>query len=61
MNILQVIGTVLVFAMKLFDLWRERDQEKKEKKKRALNEVVKGFANDDLSAVTRGFDRANRL
>lgn len=45
----------------LLKIWAEKDKEKKQKKKEALKEVKDGIKNKDSSAITRGFDRINRM
>ena len=60
-GIIQIVGALIGLAVKLFDLWREKDAEKKKKKEAALETVKQGLASRDASALTRGFDAYNRV
>lgn len=59
-----MIATILVvikMVAAIFSMWRERDVYKKKVKKEALQEVLDGIEKRDSSAITRGFDRINRV
>lgn len=58
-------GTLIVSSFKLVFLllseWLERNKEKREAKKAARKMVSEGLKEKDVSKITAGFNRANRL
>ena len=61
MTWLAVVGASLQLMFLVFKKWFSLDKEQKEKLQEAQNEVTKGIKEGDISAITAGFDRANKL
>jgi len=61
MGWVQLAASVVALIVKVFDMLVDRNKERKRKKKEALKEVTDGIKKRDISRVTSGFDRANRL
>ncbi len=57
MNLLIAIVTALKLALGIFELWRERDLEKRKRRKDALKEALDAVDNHDSYALTRAFGR----
>jgi len=60
-GLIQILSALITLGVKLFDLWREKDLEKKKLKGAALDTVKAGLAERDASKLTLGFDAFNRV
>ena len=60
-GIITLAGAILQFLVKVIDIWREKDAEKKKLKQEALNVIKEGIATRDASKLTMGFDRMRRI
>lgn len=61
MQIVALILTLLQFAIKVFDLWREKDKEKAQAKKELLHDGLEAIKESDISSLNATIDKLNRL
>ena len=61
MSWLALIPVVVKYILRLMNAKMDSDIERKEKKKKVLNEVKDGIKKGDASAVNRGFNKLRRL
>lgn len=57
MGWVQLATIIFTFALKILDLWNEKDKKDAEDKKKLLQEGLDALEKNDASALTRWLDR----
>ena len=57
MGVIQIIGSILAIAIKLFDLWYDKNEEKRKRNKEALSEAIEAIDNNDVSKLNAAIGR----
>lgn len=58
---MEIAVVIIKLIMQLIDLWREKDKQKQEDKRNAVNTVVDGISSNDMAKITAGFETLNRI